>query len=229
MFFRYRNSKTGPFEAWILANKDDLLAGSADYYGTEVSDSTEFYELKYVVSLGITVEITTADIPSVHNGYLRKAIYGYSALTLLSGWWGLPFGPLFTISAVWHNFSNSKKRTIGSYLQYLETGWEAPYDVSISAHRRRILSITARAAAEIVRRRQEGNFAADCGVRISPGDWAGREVSIQFDFPVTDGHDWVDQEAGMLVMIDKRHEPDLARSEIDFADGRFVAHIPGRV
>jgi Fe-S cluster assembly iron-binding protein IscA len=219
--------RTGPFESWILEHKDELLAGSADYYGTEVNDSTEFYRFEWVVSFGlITIQFDTpADIPSRHNGFLRKAMYGYSALSCFFGWWGFPFGPPLTIGALWHNLGRGKKRTIGSYLQYLETGFDAPPDVSIRAHRREILKITDRAAAEIVRLRRAGEFADDCGIRIAPADSTGPEVAIQFDFPVTDGRDWVQETSGMVVMIDKRHETKLNGSAIDFVDGRFVAEL----
>jgi Fe-S cluster assembly iron-binding protein IscA len=221
------NSKPriGPFEAWILEHKDELLAGSADYYGTEVTDSTEFYQFEWVLSLGvITLQFKSApDIPSSYNGFLRRAMCGYSALSFFFGWWGFPFGPPLTIGALWHNLGRGKSRTIGSYLQYIETGFDAPPDVSIRAHRRNVLTITDRAAAEIFRRRKDGNFAEDCGIRFAPADAAGREVTIQFDFPVTDGRDWVQETPGMLVLIDKRHEPDLTGAVIDFVDGRFVS------
>jgi Fe-S cluster assembly iron-binding protein IscA len=223
-------SRTGPFESWILEHKDELLAGSADYYGTAVTESTEFYRFEWVASFGlITIQFESpADIPSSYNGFLRKAMYGYSALSFFFGWWGFPFGPPLTVGALWHNLGRGKMRTIGSYLQYIETGFDAPPDISIRAHRREILTITDRAAAEIVRRRREGNFADNCGIRIAPADSAGREVAIQFDFPVTDGRDWVQETSGFVVMMDKRHETELRGSSIDFVDGRFVAAVPGR-
>lgn len=35
----------------------------------------------------------------------------FTLLTLLLGWWGIPWGPIYTIQAVWNNFKGGKDVT----------------------------------------------------------------------------------------------------------------------
>ena len=38
------------------------------------------------------------------EGAVGKGL-GFSGLTLLLGWWGIPWGPIYTIQSLWKNFS----------------------------------------------------------------------------------------------------------------------------
>jgi hypothetical protein len=38
------------------------------------------------------------------EGAVGKGL-GFSALTFLVGWWGIPWGPIYTIQSLWKNFS----------------------------------------------------------------------------------------------------------------------------
>jgi len=36
---------------------------------------------------------------------------GFSAVSLLLGWWGIPWGPIYTIQSLWNNFSGGRDVT----------------------------------------------------------------------------------------------------------------------
>src|SRR5262249_32617742 len=38
---------------------------------------------------------------------------GFSAATLLLGWWGIPWGPIYSIQSLWVNFSGGRDVTNG--------------------------------------------------------------------------------------------------------------------
>ena len=97
--------------------------------------------------------------------------------------------------------------------------WDAPSDASASAHKRKMIEVSELAAEEIRSRMARGGFPDGIGVRITPTKWADSGVEITFDYPVSDGRDWVDESQGLLLLVDKNDEPHLAGCVIDFRDG----------
>jgi hypothetical protein len=120
------------------------------------------------------------------------------------------------------------KRTAASLLQLVEWGVDVPHDASVSAHKKKVLEVSAAALAEIRSRMAKGGFSEEHGVRVTPTKYADSEVEITFDYPVSDGRDWVDESDDLLLLIDKNDEWQLLGRWLDFADGRFLATIaPG--
>ena len=224
-FWRHDEKPQGPIYDWLLDNKEQIHVGTAVYMGTPVNESTEFFQYKYVISFGLaTLSLTTPhDLPTAANGQLKLAPWKYALISLLFGWWCFPWGPPFTIHALFVTLSGGRKRTAASLLQLVEWGWDAPQDVSTNAHRKDILAISDGAAAEIRSRMANGDFPQDIGVRITPTKWADAEVEITFDYPVSDGRDWVDESQGLLLLIDKNHEFQLCGRQLDYRDGRFTS------
>lgn len=48
---------------------------------------------------------------------------------------------------------------------------------------------------------------------------------ISFDYPVSDGRDWVDESQGLILLIDKEFEYLLSGCRLDYCDGKFSAII----
>lgn len=44
------------------------------------------------------------------QGAIGKGI-GFTLLSLLLGWWGIPWGPIYTVGSVYHNFRGGKDVT----------------------------------------------------------------------------------------------------------------------
>ena len=51
------------------------------------------------------IYFVTADRP------FTSARLGYSLLSLVAGWWGVPWGPIFTIQSLWTNLSGGRDVT----------------------------------------------------------------------------------------------------------------------
>ena len=60
-------------------------------------------------------------------------------------------------------------------------------------------------------------------MRLTPTGGADSEVSIAFDFPVSDGRFWIDESQGVKLIIDKEDELTLCDCLVDFVDGKFTA------
>lgn len=207
-FWRQAERPRGGIYDWLRENRQQVLAGTADYRGTRVCDTTEFRQYKIVVSaVFATVEIWSEhDIPTPENGHLRSSAWFYSFISLLCGWWCFPWGPLFTLHAVAFNLLGGRQRTAASLLQLVEWGWDAPADASISAHQKKLVTVSAAALAEIRARRIAGEFDESLAVRIIPLGKRSGEARIAFDYPVSDGNEWIDSSQGVLLLVGKEHE-----------------------
>jgi Fe-S cluster assembly iron-binding protein IscA len=231
MFFWRSNKKpAGEIYDWLLAHKEEIRAGTAEYMGTPVTEATQLRQFEYVVSLGALSFIlaTRHHLPTWANGHLRFTRMKYVLISGALGWWCFPWGPLLTIRAIFVNLSGGRKRTVASLLQLIEWGWDAPDDLAPGGFRKHLLELTDRAVEAIRARRANGGFPEDVGVRISPGGFTDAEVKISFDFPVSDGRDWIDESQGLLLLIDKSDENQLADTTVDFEEGVFVARVAAK-
>ena len=72
----------------------------------EVRDGGRFVIYQYCISILIMTFKRGSNIYFLKagEGTLGKGL-GFSALTFLLGWWGIPWGPVYTIQALWKNFS----------------------------------------------------------------------------------------------------------------------------
>ena len=63
-----------------------------------------FVFYKYTISAVVITFRRSSDIYFVKPGESRvvKGL-GWTALTLLLGWWGIPWGPIFSIGSLWTN------------------------------------------------------------------------------------------------------------------------------
>jgi len=78
----------------------------------EVQRGGRFVMYQYCVSLGI---ITLKRPSSIYfrragQGSIGKGL-GFSGLSMLLGWWGIPWGPIYTVQSFWVNFSGGRDVT----------------------------------------------------------------------------------------------------------------------
>jgi hypothetical protein len=67
---------------------------------------------EYCISLLVITYQRTSDVYFVPagGGTLGKS-FGYTLLTLLAGWWGFPWGPIYTVRALTTNFGGGRDVT----------------------------------------------------------------------------------------------------------------------
>ena len=78
----------------------------------EIGRGGRFVMYQYCISVlvmtfkrGSNVYFLKADEGSVGKGV------GFSMITLLLGWWGIPWGPIYTVQTLWVNFRGGRDVT----------------------------------------------------------------------------------------------------------------------
>lgn len=85
---------------------------SADQINFELQRGGRFVIFQYVISVVILTFKRASDVYFIRSGEnpINKSIT-YSLLTLAAGWWGIPWGPIFTVQALVNNFGGGKDVT----------------------------------------------------------------------------------------------------------------------
>ena len=78
----------------------------------EVKLGARFVVYQYCISALIVTFKRPSDIYFIgrEENAVTKGL-GFSALTLLLGWWGFPWGPIYTIQSLWVNFRGGRDVT----------------------------------------------------------------------------------------------------------------------
>ena len=88
-----------------MATKIQGIEGmSPDELRHQIDLGGRFVYYKYTISVLVLTFRRGSDIYFVKPGESRvvKGL-GWTALSLLLGWWGIPWGPIWTISSLWTN------------------------------------------------------------------------------------------------------------------------------
>jgi hypothetical protein len=78
----------------------------------EISSGGKFVVYQYCISIGIMTFRRNSDIQFIksgENGFTKGL--GWTLLTFTLGWWGIPWGPIYTIGSLITNFGGGKDVT----------------------------------------------------------------------------------------------------------------------
>lgn len=114
------------FQSFLIDNADIILTRGARYKGFLITENTLLTQ--YLFSLSVIT--MSFKIPSrvyivEHESTLGTAI-GFTLASFFLGWWGIPWGPIFTIQAIGHNLQGGLKMTVGEYLTPAEPEKKSP-------------------------------------------------------------------------------------------------------
>ncbi|HEY5729746.1 MAG TPA: hypothetical protein VIS72_06810 [Anaerolineales bacterium] len=86
---------------------EEIQSGS--HLQMELKQGGKFVMYQYCVSLLVITFRRSSNIYFIRSGE-SAVVKGipYTLLTLALGWWGIPWGPIYTIASVWTNFSGGK-------------------------------------------------------------------------------------------------------------------------
>jgi hypothetical protein len=78
----------------------------------ELASGGRFVLYQYCISILIMTFKRSSNVYFVRAGENRvlKGL-GFSLLSFLLGWWGIPWGPIYTVQALWNNFQGGKDVT----------------------------------------------------------------------------------------------------------------------
>ena len=109
-------SEVSKFEKWLETNAAKIMTSGATYQGRKVTSETEVKRFLLTVSIGfMTFKIPSRYYFATRDNF-RFTQTLYTVTSLLLGWWGIPWGPIYTIQAVAKNVAGGYKTTVGAYL-----------------------------------------------------------------------------------------------------------------
>lgn len=78
----------------------------------ELQRGAKFVHFQYTISIIIMTFKKGSDIYFIKSDETSvKYSWKYSLLTFVLGWWGFPFGPIYSISSLYRNFNGGKDIT----------------------------------------------------------------------------------------------------------------------
>lgn len=96
----------------------------------ELRHGAKFVVYQYCVSILVLTFLRNSEIHFIpHNRSSANKGVGYTLLSLLAGWWGLPWGPIYTLTALTTNLSGGKDVTAAVVSELRRQGFPLPHDV----------------------------------------------------------------------------------------------------
>ncbi len=85
---------------------------SASDLEQEVANGARFVFYSYCISLLVVTLRRTSDVYFIPPGKRRSfKSWPFTLLTLFTGWWGIPWGPVYTVSSIGSNLNGGKDVT----------------------------------------------------------------------------------------------------------------------
>lgn len=115
-FFKIERKKANNFISWILSNRQEIEAGGASFNGSRITLDTEITQYQACLSF----LIASFKLPSKFfiKGYEPTSLVSflYTFVSFILGWWGLPWGPIYTIQVIASNLRGGSKTTVRALL-----------------------------------------------------------------------------------------------------------------
>lgn len=95
------------FIQWLIANRKQVQGFGENYEGHQICNRTELREFH----LAFSVVAFSFRIPSrffIQPSGISAVGIVYSIASALCGWWGIPFGPVYTVQSLYWNFRGGR-------------------------------------------------------------------------------------------------------------------------
>lgn len=112
MFFKNEKKQSEKFLKWLMENKNEIYTGTAEYKGYSIDEETGITQFQFCLSfVAFSIKVPSRYFISEDMTAIPINII-YTLCTLIFGWWGLPWGPIYTIQVVFKNIFGGTKMTI---------------------------------------------------------------------------------------------------------------------
>jgi len=136
---------------------------TADVVG-EVQNGAKFVIYQYCISLLIVTFKRGSDIYFIKAGETALANgIPYTLLSLLLGWWGIPWGPIYTIQSLAVNLAGGNDVTKEVVASMAPLGLPPEERAAFQRHLEEILPAQGHGPTAVMR-------CTDCGAMVGPGD-----------------------------------------------------------
>jgi hypothetical protein len=93
-----------------IVGLEEIQSGS--HLQMELNQGGKFVMYQYCISLLVITFRRSSNIYFVRSDQ-NAVVKGlpFTLLSLVLGWWGIPWGPIYTIASIWNNFKGGKDMT----------------------------------------------------------------------------------------------------------------------
>lgn len=121
IFLQKEKNKSEKFIEWVIENIEPIKAGTARYKEKPVTRDTSIVQFQAAISvLILTVKSPSRFYIKGHHSIFLMAIT-YSIVSLILGWWGIPWGPIYTLQAVFKNLTGGYEQKLGDIIDRYES------------------------------------------------------------------------------------------------------------
>lgn len=121
LFLQKEKNKSEEFILWVFENMESIKRGTAMYKGKQITMETEVVQFQTCISiLLLTTKSPSRFFISGQNNVLF-ASFVFTIVTLIVGWWGIPWGPIYTIQTVIKNLMGGHRKIIGEMVKNIES------------------------------------------------------------------------------------------------------------
>lgn len=113
LHFQLQEKKAEEFESWLAENVCKVYADKAEYKGMKVSLDTKITRFQFCLSLiFMTIKVPSGYLFTEKMFTVAMNNIAYTVCSLIFGWWGLPWGPIYTIQVTFSNIFGGKKMLV---------------------------------------------------------------------------------------------------------------------
>lgn len=215
---RRQETERTAFLLWLVEHEEEISKGGLTFEGKRITAETELTQFQAAMSfLVATFELRSRYYVIGEEATAAKSAY-FTLCSLVFGWWGFPWGPIFTVRFVVSNLQGGVRCRVRDLLDQLK------------GHQKSVVSLTEKAAENATRIMQERGFPHGSGLRLEvEGKAPEQRYIIQYDdTPTSDGSDWVGTSHGIPILVSKRLAPQVEGMTIDFQNGDYAFKLPGK-
>ena len=105
----FATTRSGSFIHMKIRNIEGLAATD---FEQEVANGARFVFYSYCISLLVVTLRRPSDVYFIPAGQRRSSKgWPFTTLSLVLGWWGIPWGPVYTVSSIGSNLNGGKDVT----------------------------------------------------------------------------------------------------------------------
>ncbi|MFA4936211.1 MAG: hypothetical protein WC568_10295 [Candidatus Methanoperedens sp.] len=120
IFLQKEKNKSNDFLLWLVNNGANVRNGTARYNGKHITLTTEVTQFQACFSFLILTTKSPSRFFIRGQDNLIAIGLVYTLVTLVFGWWGLPWGPIYTLETLYRNIVGGHKQNIGDMLAKIE-------------------------------------------------------------------------------------------------------------
>jgi len=115
-FLNREKKKSVEFISWVIENKNNIENGGTYLEFAEIKPDTELIQFQICISFILfSVKSPSRFLVKGYDKTLSKKTI-CTIISFIFGWWGIPWGPIYTIQTICNNLAGGKKIKVSDLL-----------------------------------------------------------------------------------------------------------------